>query len=118
MSFEGGIPIALPHPLRLRDLKLLLGRGEAIGIAEMARQSRTEMYDRDGLFLRFAAAWALVHFVRSGKSPEDARRLDLYVASLLDGASPVEAFERSFGDCDLTALEARVREYVFGLKEP
>lgn len=100
-----------PHPIRLRDLAVALEAGRDVRFLELARLDRRGMYDGEGIYLRFAAAWAFVHYFEA----EEPEGLRTYVQALLDGASAEEALALLLRRADPVALEARVRAHVLAL---
>ena len=71
----------------------------------------TRTFQGDDVMLHYAESWAVVHYLRQG--PKDAQdRFRRFWSALLDGQDADAATQAAFGDADLHALEAVVKEYV------
>lgn len=64
--------------------------------------------DKAGIF--YAESWALVHMLLRGEQPLRSRS-GVFVAAVLEGATPEEATRKAFG-IELDALEAKLRTYL------
>jgi hypothetical protein len=110
---EGGRVRPGREPVRARDLRAALEAGREARFCDLALRSREAMLEEDGLYLRFAAAWGLVHYFRE----RDPGPLDLYTEKILAGASPEEAFEAAFGGRDMGAIERALKVHVLSMPD-
>ncbi|GIW73362.1 MAG: hypothetical protein KatS3mg102_2904 [Planctomycetota bacterium] len=114
-----GTPAFLPHPVRLRDLQIHLRAGREVRLRELCLASRQQLYEERWV----AAAWGWVHVLAEsaaggGPGARDplAGRLERYLAAVLDGGSPEEAWQAAFADAaDLAALEAAWHDRIQAL---
>ncbi len=74
--------------------------------------------DRDAFYakpeLHYPQAWALIHYLRHGRS-ETGRRFEELFEALADGTPAKTAVKRVFGKLDLKETDARFARYVEGL---
>jgi len=103
-----------PHPVRLRDARVLLGAGKDVRLSEIVLLSRRAMYAPEGIHIRFAAAWGVVRWLRA----DDGDRLARILACVRAGGSPAEVTAAGFGDLSsLSVADRRWKAHVLALPE-
>ncbi|MFC1706608.1 hypothetical protein ACFL59_07280 [Planctomycetota bacterium] len=106
-----------PHPIRSRDLCVLLFEGHDVRFRELSCLTREGLY-RPGVLARyFPFCWGYMYFLRHGAGGTYRASLDRYSERVLVGASPEEALATAFARTDLPELEATFRVFVGTLSE-
>jgi hypothetical protein len=111
----GSAPV--PHPIRLRDVKVLAGQGHRTALVELAGLSRARLYADEGLRERFPWAWGYVYFLRHGADGAYRRSFDAYLDRILRGGSANEAYDAAFGPLDPEALDAACLTFLQALRD-
>ncbi|HBP16418.1 MAG TPA: hypothetical protein DEA08_01320, partial [Planctomycetes bacterium] len=101
-------------PARLRDLrKFVSERGSPLSIPGLMRESPSEFYSGP-VAVKYAQAWAVVHFLMHGAKDEWRARFVRYLRALLAGKSPRSALVAWKG-VDWQAFEKAWWAHVKGL---
>jgi tetratricopeptide (TPR) repeat protein len=66
---------------------------------------------KDGVGLFYAQAWALMHYLKHGKSGARSHQLDKFLSLVMADKTPKAAFFESFG-VDYATMEIEVKEYI------
>jgi hypothetical protein len=111
---DDAAPLFLPHPIRLRDLRIHISAGRDIRLREVARLSRPALYAQR----RVAASWGWVAFLAQAGDDGQSPALTAYTRAVLGGASPEEAWRAGFADADVPALERQWRDWVLRQRPP
>lgn len=97
---------------RLDELRRFLGRGEGpLSFARLMNESPAEFYSGP-VSVKYAQAWAMVHFFEHGGSPMLRERFRRYVAALRDGMSARRAFHAAWDGVDWAETQGAWVEYV------
>ncbi len=99
---------------RLANLRQAFELGfEGVAFADVMTMSQAEFYAQPLGPIHYAQAWSMVHFFFS--RPDTEAALKSYIGELRDGASTEAAFEATFGQLDLDALQKDWRAHVDAL---
>ncbi len=96
---------------RLDELRRGLAAGQALPFARIMTESPEEFYS-GYVSLKYAQAWAMIHFFMNGDGGRLRPILDRYVNLLRRGATKEEAFAESFGKVDLRKAQREWQSYV------
>ena len=96
-----------------RDAVRLLKRHGLMPLSEFLYLEGVPFY-RDDAPLRYAQAWALVHYLRHG-GPSSRPFYDAMMIAIRSGIGKKASVDRVFGATDLAALDAELAHYVEGL---
>lgn len=104
---------------RLRGLQSWLEAGlPLVSFAGIMQETPAEFYGGSPVqvSLKYAQAWAMIHFFMSGREPRLRAALDEYVRLLRAGATGSAAFRKAWGDVDLEAAQRGFVRYARELK--
>ena len=96
---------------RLKELRLGLRLELGVPFEDLINQSPAEFYSGN-VSLKYAQAWAMVHFFMHGRNGTLRPLLVRYLNALRRGASAADAFDVSFSQADLLALQREWLRYV------
>ena len=103
------------YPSRLHNIRwALTGQIQApMPLSRLLRADR-ETFMGPQAAINYATAWSFVHFMASSRDGRDLLRD--YFRALQAGLGLEEAYTEVFGDVDMTALQARWKDYTLNLK--
>jgi len=104
---ENGAVIARggPLPARLRDLRRYVQeRGRPLSPSGLMRETPSEFYSGP-VAVKYAQAWAMVHFFLHGEGDDYRTRFQRYLGALREGETPTDAYEAAFAGLDWKAFE-------------
>lgn len=94
-----------PLPARLRDLRRYVQeRGRALSPSGLMRETPSEFYSGP-VAVKYAQAWAMVHFFLHGAEGDYSQRFQRYLGALREGETPTDAYEAAFAGLDWKAFE-------------
>jgi tetratricopeptide (TPR) repeat protein len=97
---------------RLDELRRFLGRGGGpLPFARLMNESPAEFYSGP-VAVKYAQAWAMVHFFEHGGSTLLRERFRRYVAALRDGMEARRAFHAAWDGVDWAEVQGAWVEYV------
>jgi tetratricopeptide (TPR) repeat protein len=106
------------HDMRLPTIQGAL-QNDRMSISDFKKimlESQRQFYGEDP-GTKYAQAWSMVHFFIHGEKARYRPMLVKYYKELKAGRSQVEAFDATFGKCDLESMQKEWEDYVFGLHE-
>ncbi|MBI3268583.1 MAG: tetratricopeptide repeat protein [Planctomycetes bacterium] len=104
---------------RLRGLRGWLDAGGAlVPFQQLMLETPAEFYGGppELVSLKYAQAWAMLHYFMSAREPALKTAIDAYIALLREGASSRSAFQKAWGGVDLAATQQAFVAYVRGLR--
>jgi len=110
-----------PNPWRLKAIQMALKAGRVRPWRDLMLMSQRELYDPRLAGLHYAQSWSIVYFlIRGDAKPSDNagphfQVLASYFAALRKGLGQEEAFNASFGKCDLAKLEEKWKSFILSL---
>jgi tetratricopeptide (TPR) repeat protein len=102
-------------PARLRDLRRYVQeRGRPLSPSGLMRETPSEFYSGP-VAVKYAQAWAMVHFFLHGEGGDYLDRFQRYLGALREGETPTDAYEAAFAGLDWKAFERDWWKHVKGL---
>ena len=106
-----------PNPWRLRTVQQMIRRGQDVPFERLMTMSQAEMYQREAAGRHYAQAWSIVYFLARADDGAHFDFLADYFRALRRGKDRMEAYEDTFGDADMEAMQQRWREFTLGLRQ-